>query len=332
MSASLPPPQVICLGEGLIDRIFHRYDANRSVAPFWQDCPGGAPANVATGLVKLGTPAGFVGCIGQDRAGHHLLEALKVAGVNDSQVQIHPFASTRLVLVQRDEQGDRHFVGFGQPQVDGYADTLLQSNTLDPAWFRPGAVLVMGTLGLAHPATQASMKQALTWAQANQMNIVVDVNWRPKFWLNPQTAPQLIRQLIDQVDLVKMSQEEAYWLFQTDDADRILAQLPAVTAVVITAGPNGCHYATASANAAMDAFPVDCEDSTGAGDAFLAGLIHYLCQEGFAGLHDADKLHRAIRYASAAGALTTLRAGAMAAQPSGDEVSAFLYLHSNAGA
>ena len=327
MSALSSAPRVICLGEGLIDRIFHRFDEDHAGEPFWQDFPGGAPANVATGLVKLGTSAGFVGCVGKDSAGSHLLDTLVAAGVNCSQTQRHPSAPTRLVLVQRDRRGERHFVGFGQPQVDGYADTFLQSNQLNSAWFQPGSVLVMGTLGLAYPTTHATMKQALAWAQANQMKTAIDINWRPNFWPVPAVAAKHIQLFIAQADLVKMSNQEAQWLFQTEDTRQILSKLPMATAVVVTAGADGCRYATSEIHGTMGAFPVNCEDSTGAGDAFLSGLLHYLCEEGFESLHNASKFRQAIRYASAAGALTALRAGAMAVQPQAKEISAFLYLH-----
>jgi fructokinase len=325
MPAFAPNPQVICLGECLIDRIFHPYD-NNSAEPFWNDYPGGAPANVAVGLAKLGTPSGFIGCLGLDEAGQMLLAELSTKKVNCAQVQIHPTAPTRVVLVQRDEQGDRHFVGFSQSPKDGYADTLLNLEGENNPWFQTASVLVTGTLGLAYPLTHESMVQALRWAQTNQMKTVVDVNWRPPFWPHPQQAPAIIQEFIDQADIVKFSREEAQWLFHTTQASQILEHLSRPTLVVVTAGAEGCQYATATVAGEVPAFPVDCEDTTGAGDAFLAALVHCLCKDGFDSLSHAEQLQQAIRYASAAGALTTLRPGAMAAQPQAEEVKAFLYL------
>lgn len=319
-------PQVICLGECLIDRIFHRYDAHQPDAACWHDYPGGAPANVATGLAKLGNSSGFLGCIGQDSAGEQILSTLTASGIDCSHVQIHPAAPTRVVLVHRDARGDRHFVGFSQSQIDGYADTLMQPDPLPDHWFDTASFLVMGTLGLAYATTRNSMKKALEWSKRKGMTTVVDVNWRPPFWPETHLAPGQIKAFINQADIVKLSQEEAHWLFQTSDARQILKQLDRPQVVLMTAGAAGCWYATASINGTIPAFPVECEDTTGAGDAFLAGFIHKLCQAGLESLDDAHLLQQGIRYACAAGALTTLRPGAMAAQPRAEEVDAFLYL------
>ncbi len=326
MAVQAMQPQVICFGEGLIDRIFDRYDQNQSDTPFWEDYPGGAPANVATGLAQLGTLAGFIGSIGKDDSGEALLSTLAAAGVDCSQVQLHPFAPTRVVLVRRDEQGDRHFVGFSKSQVHGYADTLLHPEQLSVAWFANAVFLVMGTVGLAYPTTCHSMEQAMAWAHAHQITTVVDVNWRSAFWSEPKRAPERIKAFIDLADIVKFSQEEAEWLFQTIDGRAILNRLIRARCVIITAGADGCWYASKTIQGKLPAFKVDCEDTTGAGDAFLAGFLHRLCQDGLDSLDDADRLQRIIRYASAAGALTTLRPGAMAAQPQAEEVDAFLYL------
>jgi fructokinase len=330
MPALASTPQVICLGECLLDRIFHRYDTSQSGIPFWDDYPGGAPANVAFGLAKLGTSTGFLGCLGSDEAGQRLLSELTAGQVNCDQVQIASGAPTRVVLVQRDEHGERHFVGFSQPSVDGYADTLLRLEPRHSTWFQTASVLVMGTLGLAYPLTQRSMAQALQWAHAHNVQTIVDINWRPAFWPEPQQAPEIIRNFLDGVHIVKFSQEEAHWLFHTTNPRKIFEQLSQPSLVMVTAGAAGCQYATSTLDGEIAAFQVDCEDTTGAGDAFLAALIHRLCQDGFDSLSYADQLQHVIRYASAAGALTTLRAGAMAAQPQAEEVRAFLYLQPSA--
>jgi len=319
-------PQVICLGEGLIDRIFHPSDTPQIDSTCWDDYPGGAPANVATGLVKLGTSAGFVGSVGQDVPGHQFISTLSLAGVNCSQVHRHPTAQTRVVLVQRSREGERHFIGFSQPQIEGYADTQLQAEQLPKHWFTRASYVVMGTLGLAYSATHFSLEQALKWAQAHQTVVVIDVNWRPAFWPNPTLAPDRIKGFIDQADIVKFSQAEAIWLFQTTSAQTILKQLKRPRLILITAGAGGCWYATKAMTGKLRAFEVDCEDSTGAGDAFLAGFIHCLNQAGLESLQDASQLQQMIRFASATGALTTLCAGAMTAQPTAEAVEAFLYL------
>ncbi|NJL46802.1 MAG: carbohydrate kinase [Leptolyngbyaceae cyanobacterium SM2_5_2] len=320
-------PTVICLGEALIDRIFDRYDGAHPDLPFWVDYPGGAPANVAAALAKLGTPVGFIGCLGKDAQGDSLVSVLTQAGVDCGGVQRSVLAPTRLVLVRRDARGERSFVGFSQPDPAQFADAFLNPDYLSPAWFTTADYLVMGTLGLAYPPVQQSMHRALAWAQEYAVTTVVDLNWRPGFWPQPELAPGLVREFLSQVDILKLNQAEAQWLFQTVVAEDIRQLLPQAKIVLVTAGEAGCDYATSSVQGHVAAFTVDCEDTTGAGDSFLAGFVHQLCAYGLTLLEQPGLLKAAVQYASATGALTTTHPGAMAAQPNARAVEAFLYLH-----
>jgi fructokinase len=138
----------------------------------------------------------------------------------------------------------------------------------------------------------------------------------------------MVRAWVDRADVLKLNQSEAKWLFQSTRAATILPQLGNAKAVLVTAGEQGCDYATATGlQGHIPAFRVEGEDSTGAGDSFLAGFIHQLCQQGLSLLEQPEPLVAALRYASAAGALTTTQAGAMAAQPDASSLEAFLYLH-----
>ena len=113
------PLGVMCVGEALIDRISGEPGRALADVERWHDYPGGAPANVATGLAKLGTPAQFVGALGQDAAGRQLQEQCRQAGVGTGAVQWCAQAPTRTVYVERDTAGERHFAGFGGRDTTG---------------------------------------------------------------------------------------------------------------------------------------------------------------------------------------------------------------------
>lgn len=319
-------PRVVCLGEALIDRIFERRDDPSPDLPFWIDHPGGAAANVATALAKLGTPSALITCLGQDPQGQQVAAALQEAGVDSSALQWTSAHPTRVVLVNRDAQGERSFVGFSLPDPSRFADAHLEADSLDFAAFESAQYWVMGTLGLAYPALGHTMRTALAWAKQNGLTTVVDVNWRPVFWPQPELAAAMIQPFLAQVDVLKLNREEAEWLFETAQAEAIQRRL-AAPLVLVTDGAEGCHYATAHLQGYVPAFAVDCEDSTGAGDSFLAGFLHQLDGQGLAMLENAKALRAAIEYASAAGALTVTQPGAMTAQPDARAVKAFLYLH-----
>lgn len=319
-------PRVVCLGEALIDRIFDRRDDLDPQVPFWTDHPGGAPANVATALAKLGTPSVLVTCLGRDPQGKRLEAALVEAGVDGSAVQWTAAHPTRVVLVNRDAQGERTFVGFSLPDPSHFADAHLATDRIDFARLETAQYLVMGTLGLAYAPLGHSMRTAGNWAKQNGITTVIDLNWRPVFWPQPEQGIPIIQTFLDQVDILKLNREEAEILFQTTQAEDLQAQLSAKL-VLLTDGAKGCDYATAQIQGHVPAYPVDCEDSTGAGDSFLAGFLHQLDVQGMGLLGNEDTLRSAVRYASAAGALTATQPGAMTAQPDARAVEAFLYLH-----
>lgn len=323
MTIALPtPPRVLCVGEVLFDRIAD-HPANRvEEVTHWHSYPGGAPANVACGLVKLGTPTGFLGCIGEDAAGEDLKQLLAEIGVDLTGLQSHSTAPTRVVDVLRNAAGDRRFAGFSGRSTYGFADAFLQGESLPDRCFAAVELLVTGTLGLAAAQSAAGIAAAIERARTAGAEIVVDVNWRPMFWENvdPAVAIVKIKDLLTQAHWIKLTDEEADLLFQTQDLEAIQAQYPGVKGILLTAGEAGCRYWLQGEQGQVPAFGVETVDTTGAGDSFLAGFIHQLLNCPKAPL----PWPKIIEYASAVGALTTLKPGAIAAQPYPPEVEQFL--------
>ena len=317
-------PRVLCLGEILFDCLADQLGRSLEQVESWTPYPGGAPANVACALVKLGTPAGFVGCVGKDQPGDELVELLQQVGVDTTGVQRHPTAPTRQVYVVRSESGDRNFAGFGNYDTTEFADTRLQASQLPVQLFESADFLVVGTLELAYPDSAKSVVRALQLAEQYDVKILLDVNWRPVFWPNPDIARQTIKELFKRIDFLKLSDEEAEWLFDTTDPGAITYRLDLVEGVLVTAGEKGCAYCLSENEGKIPGFSVPVVDTTGAGDGFLAGFIHQLNQLGIQSLANPETAKRVVTYASAVGALTTMKPGAIAAQPTAAEVEAFL--------
>lgn len=318
-------PRVLCLGEILWDCWAEQLEQSINEMTSWTRYPGGAPANVACALTKLGTPAGFIGCVGEDAAGSSLVELLQTIGVNTAGIQRHATSPTRQVEVLRSSTGDRQFIGFMGGDTTTFADTHLQANQLPVELFNTADFLVTGTLGLAYPETRQAIEYALKLAEQQHLKTLMDINWRPVFWTEPETAKPLILEIAKAVNLLKLSTEEAEWLFATTDPARIAHQFQNVEGVLVTAGEQGCAYWLSGNEGQLPAFSVKVEDTTGAGDSFVAGFLHQLCQHGMQALHNPTAARRMVLYASAVGALTTTRMGAIAAQPTPAEVKDFLH-------
>ena len=313
-------PRVLCLGEILFDCLADQAGREVLSVETWTSYPGGAPANVASALAKLGTAAGFIGCVGSDPVGDRLVDLLRTTPVDISGVQRHPQAPTRQVYVTRSAAGDRRFAGFGDYDTTTFADTHLQAEALPEELFAAADFLVLGTLELAYPDSAAAIHRALTLAQRYRVKVWVDVNWRPVFWPNPEVAPQTILPMLSQTNFLKLSQEEALWLFETPNPTAIVHQVPNAVGILVTQGERGCAYDVAGFSGQVPAPQVAVIDTTGAGDAFVAGVIHQLCQRGPAAYQTAASTEATVRYATIVGALTTTQMGAIAAQPTPPDV------------
>ncbi|AFY58429.1 sugar kinase, ribokinase [Rivularia sp. PCC 7116] len=320
-------PRVLCLGEILYDVLADQLGRSVPEVESWTSYPGGAPANVACALVKLGTPSAFIGCVGEDETGTSLVKLLEAVGVDTTGVQHHPSSPTRQVLVTRKQNGDRVFAGFKDYDTTEFADTRLKAENLPEKLFATADILVVGTLELAYPESGAAVYRALELASQHNVKILLDVNWRDVFWKNPDAAPDVIRELIKKVDFLKLAKEEAELLFDTHDAGAITYRASSLEGVLVTDGEKGCAYCLGENEDKLPAFSVPVVDTTGAGDSFVAGFVHQLLNYGIKNLSDAEVVKKIIAYASAAGALTTLKPGAIASQPTVEEVENFLKEH-----
>ena len=316
-------PQVICIGEMLFDRLSNELGKPLEQVKSWTDYPGGAPANTACGLVKLGISTAFMGCIGEDAPGEQLVELLTETGVNITGVQRHSSAPTRIVYVVRDAAGDRSFAGFGARDTIEFADTYLQAEHLPEPLFKTADFLVLGTLELAYPQSQKAILKAVELAKKYQVKIFIDINWRPMFWQNPDAAIELILNLVQNADFLKLTNEEAELLFNTIEPKAIAQQLQ-IQGVFVTAGEEGCTYYLAGNSGRLPAFSVSVADTTGAGDGFTAGILYQFCKLGIESINYPKIAKEIVGFASAVGALTTTKPGAIAAQPTLTEVEIFL--------
>ena len=94
---------VITFGEALIDFVSTELGVTLVQASAFKKAPGGAPANVAVGLARLGTRSGFVGKVGDDDFGHFIARVLAENGVDSSAVLFDKGARTALAFVSLKE-------------------------------------------------------------------------------------------------------------------------------------------------------------------------------------------------------------------------------------
>ncbi|PSC74999.1 Haloalkane dehalogenase [Micractinium conductrix] len=329
---------VVSLGEALYDCLADQIGKPKEEVTSWTPYPGGAPANVATGVARLGSGSLFVSAIGKDDLGDQFVALLEERGVDTSAVQRND-RPTRDILVTRLPGGDRVFSGFGKAKTHEYADCFLDTAALPLDRIKAADALVTGTLGLAAGPTADAMRAAVKAArEGNHCTVVLDVNWRPVFWDDEATAKATVLEYIKQAHILKVTDEEAEWLFGIPAADalahpeRVLEQGDGWRGVLVSAGEKGSGYAFHAPGGKMamsgvvPVLDVKVVDTTGAGDAYLAGFLFYMLLSGGLDSLAADpaKLRRGVEFATACGAFTCTKPGAIGAQPTVAEAEALL--------
>ncbi len=318
-------PVVLSLGETLIDLIASDGATSLKEASTFQARPGGAPANVAVALARLSDPSAFAGVVGADPFGERLHDSLIAERVDVSRLRSTPQAETTLAFAWKDARGDGHF------RLLRGADTLLDDNDIEAAAIQDTLAIVVGSVALAGEPSRAAITSATLRAAQAKVPVCFDVNVRPSLWPNLHVVRDACLPILRHATLVKMSLDDARFLFTTIDPATIVDEVwslrsprpdDARLSVVLTDGAQGCWYASPSADEPVrhvPAFPVEAVEPTGAGDAFTAALISRLIAGHWGPLEDAD-----VRYAAAAGAFATTRPGAWDGLPTLAELNRFI--------
>ena len=316
-------PKALCIGELLIDFVSTTPDVTLAAAPGFVKAPGGAPANVAVGLAKLGIDAGFIGKVGADAFGDFLRETLAQHRVNTDSLIADATARTTLAFVATRSDGMKDITFYRHPG----ADIRLSPDELDTDAIQSAALFHYGSVSLSHSPSREATLEAIKAAKTGGALLSYDANLRLMLWDDADDAKRWIWEVMPYADVVKISEEE--WEFIMGDvsfatgAKRILEQQGA-SLVVITLGEKGCYYTNGSAEGAVDGFAAKVVDTLGAGDAFVAAMLSQLLQHENLHSLDTSQLNAIMRYANAAGALATQKVGVIPALPTAAEIEAFL--------
>ncbi|WP_043930260.1 aminoimidazole riboside kinase [Bacillus sp. EB01] len=303
---------VICLGEALID--FIPLDPDNLT---YQKAPGGAPANVSVGIAKLGGASTFLGKVGNDVLGHFLFETLTEYGVNTESMLFTEEARTGVTFVTLEPSGERDFSFYINPS----ADRLLKEEELDRKLFEKNKILHFGSISLiSEPARSATLK-ALEMAKIKEMLISYDPNLRLGLWDSPEHARETILAAVPYADILKVSEEELEFLTGAGNLEEGIAQIPDLPLIVVTLGEKGSIYCFKNQIGRVTALESKVVDTTGAGDAFVSGIL-YSINESEKNLADfTDKeIREVLEFASVSGGLATTKKGAMTGLPNLQEI------------
>lgn len=278
-------------------------------------CPGGAPANVAVGIARLGGTSGFIGRVGDDPFGALMQRTLLTEGVDITYLKQDEWHRTSTVLVDLNDQGERSFTFMVRPS----ADLFLETTDL-PCW-RHGEWLHLCSIALSAEPSRTSAFTAMTAIRHAGGFVSFEPNIREDLWQDEHLLRLCLRQALQLADVVKLSEEEWRLISGKTQNDRdicALAKEYEIAMLLVTKGAEGvvvCYRGQVHHFAGMS---VNCVDSTGAGDAFVAGLLTGLSSTGLS--TDEREMRRIIDLAQRCGALAVTAKGAMTALPCRQEL------------
>jgi len=322
-----PTPLIVSFGEMLIDFVPDVAGVSLAESGGFIKAPGGAPANVACAITKLGGKSAFIGKVGDDEFGHMLVDILKKNGVNSEGVCYDPHARTALAFVTLKKNGEREFMFYRNPS----ADMLLQESELNMGLLKQAKVFHYGSISLISEPCRSAHLTAMKAAREAGILLSYDPNVRLPLWPSSDAARDGIKSIWNEADFIKVSDDEVSFLTQGDpQKEDVVLSLwhDRLKLLVVTDGEKGCRYFTKSFKGRVPGFSVKVVDTTGAGDAFVGSLLLSVAKDTSI-FDNEEKLREALSFANACGAICTTQKGAIPALPSGSDALALMKSKAN---
>lgn len=312
---------VTALGELLID--FTENGESSQGNPLMEANPGGAPCNVLAMLQKLGKKTAFIGKVGADMFGNQLKKAVEEVGIDTRNLIMDKKHHTTLAFVHTYPDGDRDFSFYRDPG----ADMMLTKEEVQKELIQSSRIFHFGTLSSTHEGVREATRHAIELAKEAGCIITFDPNLRPPLWGSLEDARKEIEYGMTKCDVLKISDNEVEFLFDTTDYDKgaaLIREKYNIPLVLITMGKDGSRAYYKDMRVEVAPFlQENTIETTGAGDTFCASSLNYVLEHGLENLTE-ENLKELLTFANAAASLITTRKGALRVMPSKEEVLDFI--------
>ena len=312
----------VALGELLID--FTENGTSPQGNPVMEANPGGAVCNVLSMLGNLGKTTAYIGKVGNDMFGKQLADALCEVGIGTDGLVYDKKIHTTLAFVHTFPDGDRDFSFYRNPG----ADMMLSEDEIDEELIRNAEIFHFGSLSMtAEPVKNATIK-ALKTAKEAGVTISFDPNLREPLWDSLDDAKREISFGMSRCDILKISDNEITWFTGKVDFDEGVAALwemyPDIKMILVSMGRDGSRCYQKGRSVTVKPFLQEKTiETTGAGDTFCAGVLHYVLKQGLRDYSE-DEMKDMLTFANAAASIITTRKGALRVMPSKEEVEALI--------
>ena len=307
--------KVISIGEALID-----FMPNEGS---YMPCPGGAPANVAACVAKLGGGSQLITKLGKDFFGDILINTIKSANIDTRSVYQTDEANTGLAFVSHAENGERSFLFYRNPS----ADMLLNEHEIKSEWFEAGDILHFCSIDLIDAPVRQAHNRAIELAKEKECLICFDPNVRLPLWKDHEEYKSIINKYIDYANILKISDEELMFITGIEDEAKAIDELlTRVDMVVYTKGSEGALVYTKNDSVGHKGFKTTAVDTTGAGDSFIGAFLYQLANSKFKEeiVNDKARMLEILKFSNAVASYVVARKGTINIMPTVQEISDLL--------
>ena len=318
-------PEVLCTGEFVIDFVSIELDKPIGECREFIKAAGGAPANVAVGLSILGIRTGFIGKVGRDDFGYFLRNILIEHSVDVEYLVLDRDIRTTLAFIATRSDGGKSILFYRNPG----ADMMLTADEIDIQYIKSAKILHFGSVSMSSGPSREATFHAIKTARKNNITTSFDPNLRMSLWESEHQAKTIVLEAVRFSDIVKCNMGELEILTGTQEwqkgADKFLDM--GAKLVVITDAEKGCYFHNSVVAGSVPAFNINPVDSLGAGDSFMASLLYQILQKNIVGNINKiaeEDLYEIVSFANAAGAIATLKRGAIPSLPGVGDIERFI--------
>lgn len=313
--------KICAFGECLIDFTPDKLSANGNEC--YEQNPGGAPANLAVAVSKLGCSSSFVGKVGRDMFGDFLKETLDKYNVNTEYMVFSKEYKTTLAFVSL-HHGERSFCFYREPG----ADVMIESREVNMKVLEECDLFHFGSVSMTHNPSRTTTFELVRLAKSMGKLISFDPNLRERLWSDLAEAKKCIEQGLGCCDIVKLSEEELLFLTGSEDpevgAKKIYEQHP-IPLILITLKQKGSYAYFHQTGVYSEGYKVKAIDTTGAGDGFFGGFLSaFMLSKKTLDTISIAEIESIMKWANVIGALSTTKKGAIPSLPTREEAQEFL--------
>lgn len=297
---------VLIYGDAFVDYIAEDQSNSR-----FSKFLGGATVNVAAGVARLGAASSFITVTGENETSEFVRNELIAEGVNLSFSQIMPEKEVSGVYVHLLANNERHFERY----VDATPDIQVDFSSIKSDAILQTSVFHFCSGTLFHPTALATTRKLVQNMKKSNVLISFDANIRPLRWKSEETCRETISSFFEFVDILKLTEEELSFLTKKTTIEDGIAQLQQynIEALLITIGSEGTHAVINGEEVHVPVEKVTPIDTTGAGDAFVAGILSKIYLEGHPASKEAWTSY--IAFGNKLGAICATKPGALSAMP-----------------